>query len=147
METDNEASSTEGGPAIPAGVLRTSRKGWAGEEMEIAHLNDQSGKDAYAAVDIKQFQNTIVGEGYQARGVIRQKNGSEGQSSQFRDFTSKTTSYLATTQGGGTIARKGPQESNITGTGTTRKELDDYLRCDGLREFRKEIEQLLNSSK
>ena len=141
MEEDNDESSTEGGPAIPAGVLRTSRKGWDGEEMEIAHLSNQSGKDAYAAVDIKQFQNTIVGEGYQARGVIRQKTGSEGQSNHVQDFSSKPESSLAApaTKGDATIKRKGSE--------TTRKELDEYLSCDGIREFRKEIEQLLNSNK
>lgn len=134
MQDDD--SSQEGGPAIPSGVLRTSKKGWAGEELEIEHRNQHADdEDDYAAVNIKQFQNTQVGVGYQARGVIRQKTASETQQD-VRDMSaSKTQSQ---------VGKKQP-ETKVVGNSSMRKDLDEYLSCDGIREFRKEIEQLLTS--
>lgn len=107
--------------------------------MEMEHQNQQqdSSKDNYAAVNIKQFQNTVVGEGYQARGVVRQKTAGEIQSD-IRDIT-------ATRKADSSMEGARPKETKSTGTATERRELDEYLRCDGIREFRKEIEQLLAS--
>eukprot|EP00590_Aulacoseira_subarctica_P010349 CAMPEP_0172430058 /NCGR_PEP_ID=MMETSP1064-20121228/52914_1 /TAXON_ID=202472 /ORGANISM="Aulacoseira subarctica , Strain CCAP 1002/5" /LENGTH=135 /DNA_ID=CAMNT_0013175849 /DNA_START=242 /DNA_END=645 /DNA_ORIENTATION=+ len=67
------------GPSLPAGVLRRKGAVWEGEEMELDHYREGRGsankkrKDASAAVDISQFQNTVVGQGYQAKHVIRQR--------------------------------------------------------------------------
>jgi hypothetical protein len=78
---DDEDGDGAGGPALPRGVLRPKmvRKGvtsaWAGEEMELEHQRQQPSdkKQTYAAVDITQFQNTVVGKGYQAKHVVRQR--------------------------------------------------------------------------
>lgn len=121
--------------------MRTSKRGWAGEELEISHRNEQKPKDDYAAVNIKQFQNTEVGAGYQARGVVRQKTagGEAPQSQHVRDMTHAVT--------GDSSERKRPKEAKEKGTTTKRKRLEEYMKCDGIREFRKEIEHLLASAK
>jgi len=145
---DDDLNSQEGGPAIPAGVLRTSKRGWAGEELEMEHRNEQSTKDDYAAVNIKQFQNTEVGVGYQSRGVVRQKTAPEALQN-VRDMTAAKISDK-TSKGGAinadSLERTQPKESKEKGTRNKQKKLDEYMSCDGIREFRKEIEQLLASA-
>lgn len=137
MEDNDDLSSQEGGPEIPAGVLRTSKKGWAGEELEMEHSTQQNSTEEYTAVDIKQFQNIQVGAGYQARGVIRQKTGG-GDAQKVQDMTAASSE---------SERKRSRQECTKSGTiGSKRKTVDEYLKCDGIREFRKEIEQLLLSA-
>lgn len=134
MEDDEEFS-----PAIPAGVC-TKKRGWAGEELEMEHRNDHAPKEDYAAVNIKQFQNTEVGTGYQARGVVRQKTSGATQSN-VRDMTAKSAPADSAAE------RKRLEDTKATtGTANKRKKLDEYMKCEGIREFRKEIEQLLASA-
>jgi len=64
----------ESGPALPRGVLRPKGRGWAGEELELERKVNEGEKKSFAAVDKSQFYNMEVGVGYQARGVVRQKN-------------------------------------------------------------------------
>ena len=141
MEDDGDSSSQDGGPSIPAGILRTSKRGWAGEELELEHRKEQNSREEYAAVNIKQFQNTEVGTGYQARGVVRQKTAAGASQSSIRDMTAKTDTKIVES----TEKQKRPTEVNENGAESKRKRLEEYLSCDGIREFRKEIEQLLAS--
>lgn len=136
MENDDDLSSQEGGPAIPAGVLKTSKKGW-GEELEMQHHRNEQNKTKvhYAAVNIKQFQNTEVGAGYQARGVVRQKTAG-GDAETVRDLTAAQAQQQKPTR---------PQAESKD-AGNKQKGADEYLKCDGIRNFRKEIEQLLSSA-
>lgn len=135
---DNEtAFDDDGGPEIPQGVLRSSkRRGWAGEGLELQHQREHEGKnDDYTAVDIRQFQNTVVGSGYQARGVIRQKTASDGTT--VRDLTRSNTDDK----------EKPIQRQSDTHSRETRcQKVERYISCEGIREFRKEIEQLIKSS-
>ena len=78
MQSDDEHS-----PPITSQRTR----GWAGEEMELAHQRQKileqqesssmaKGGDAqFSTVNLEQFRNREVGVGYQARGVMRQKTG------------------------------------------------------------------------
>jgi hypothetical protein len=70
-------------------AAKAGASGWDGDDMELEHLKetgrllkdgrglssqDQSqSASAYAAVDLSKFRNTEVGQGYQAKHVIRQK--------------------------------------------------------------------------
>ena len=142
MTDDHEGSDHDGGPSIPAGVLRTSKRGWAGEEIEMDHHQRGTSKSGFAAVDIKQFQNTEVGTGYQARGVIRQKTAVADQSAAVRDMITRIRNKPVDDVD--SAERKRPREAEPKEA--KRQRLEKYMSCDGLREFRKEIEQLLASS-
>jgi hypothetical protein len=69
-------------------AAKAGASGWDGDNMELEHLREsgrllKDGKglplqgsqssSAYAAVDLSKFRNTEVGQGYQAKHVIRQK--------------------------------------------------------------------------
>ena len=121
MDEDDETSSHEEAPALPSGVLRTST-GWAGEELELRHGMEERSKEGFAAVDLEQFRNREVGKGYQARGVVRQQT--LGRDVIVRDMTS------------GQIVQQ--KESK-------RQKRERYLQCAAIREFRKELEEILSS--
>jgi hypothetical protein len=66
-----------GGPEMPHGTRmnQTRKRGWGGGDMEMEHQQEATRKEKrknVAAVRVEQFQNTVVGEGYQAKHVIRQ---------------------------------------------------------------------------
>lgn len=144
---DDDLSSQDGGPSIPAGVLRTSKKGWAGEELEMEHRMEHNPDKDFAVVNIKQFQNTEVGTGYQARGVVRQKTTTAASHQKLvlsvRHLPSKTVQQGTSADGKPADSRH-PKDTKQKGN--KRKRLDDYMSCNGIREFRKEIEQLLESA-
>jgi hypothetical protein len=126
MDEDNEY--------LPRSVGQ-QRRGWQGEELEIDHQREslKSGKykDAVAAaVDIRQFQNhVVVGEGYQAKHVIRQSSAkTTGPSLQIKDMS------------GGAKFGRGESKQEMKDTGDR-----NYIQNAGLREFRKEIESILES--
>ncbi len=119
-----------GGPDMPRGVV-SDRRGWQGEELEMKHQQEifRSGKvGSVAAVDIRQFQNHVVGEGYQAKHVVRQPSANPVSLVKIQDLT------------GGLVFHDEPKKSGKTDTGERK-----YLENDGLREFRKEIEYILAS--
>ena len=136
MSDDDEGSDHDGGPSIPAGVLQTSKRGWAGEELEMDHHLKETSKSDFASVDIKQFQN------YQARGVIRQKTVVAEQGMAVRDMATRTRDEPV--EDGSSAERKRPREAEPKEA--KRRKLEKYVSCGGLREFRKAIEQLLASS-
>ena len=116
---------------MPRGVVGGQRRGWKGDELEMNHQKEvfRSGKgDSVVAVDIRQFQNTVVGEGYQARHVVRQPSANPQTAMNVRDMTRNSSGHQ-------------PAEK--------QKRKDDgkrnYIENDGLREFRKEIELILST--
>ena len=119
---------SDGEMDLPHGVV--SRRGrWAGEQMEMEHQQDSFRNEkskATAAVDIRQFQNNVVGEGYQAKHVVRQ--ASAPKISAVRDMT------------GGAAMR---ESSKSTTHGVTPVSAEMLLQNDALRAFRREIEDLL----
>jgi hypothetical protein len=125
MDEDNEC---------PPRSVSQQRRGWQGEELEIDHQREslKSGKDkdaVAAAVDIRQFQNHVVGEGYQAKHVIRQSSAkTRGPSLQIKDMS------------GGAKFGRGESKQEMKDTGDR-----NYIQNAGLREFRKEIESILES--
>jgi hypothetical protein len=133
-DDDGDDSSGSGGPAMPRGVVsHHRRRGWQGEELEMGHQQEalrggKSKQGAVAAVDIRQFQNTVVGEGYQAKHVVRQPGSKPASSLQVKDLS------------GGAVFNKAKEKPSKSDSGDR-----DYIKNDGLREFRKEIELILAS--
>ncbi|KAL7545732.1 hypothetical protein ACHAWF_009085 [Thalassiosira exigua] len=161
---NSDGSSSDYGPDIPAGVLR-SRGGWADEDnLEVEHQretmraagtgdgdHDETRGDArsgHAAVDLSQFRNEEVGKGYQAKHVVRQRE------------LKPTTKGVVDMSGG--KFRKKDKEGNKSSSGKRSRHefsseesddrkrsqsedprLDSYLKCKGMRDFMKEIEAML----
>ena len=119
---------------VPRGVIsRNKSRRWEGDSMEMDHQRESFREDkskAVTAVDIRQFQNTVIGEGYQAKHVVRQATAPQSVTS-IKDMTGGCRGKLQTTD-----------PSSMT----QGIELDTerLLQNDGLRAFRKEIENLLN---
>lgn len=131
-DNENDSSGSEG-PAMPRGVVNQRRRGWQGEELEMGHQQEtlRSGKhkeSTVAAVDIRQFQNHVVGEGYQARHVVRQPSANPASNLQVKDMS------------GGAAFHHKKEKASKSDTGER-----EYMKNDGLREFRKEIESILAS--
>lgn len=127
MEGEDQGYDDEG--EMPRGVS-SRRKGWQGEELEMQHQREAARSEKQkvsAAVDIKQFQNTVVGEGYQAKHVIRQPSTSNSAAN-VRDMT------------GGKFAESTNETKPLTTTDRA-----EYIKNSGLRDFRREIETILSS--
>ena len=135
-------SDDDGGPDLPAGVLR-SRGGWDdANNLEIEHQRERlkGAHDApnkslsHAAVDLSQFRNEEVGKGYQAKHVVRQREGK-----------SSTVSGLVDLSGGKFSKVKGDTTKKRSHDGATDSDdrLDAYLNCEGMRAFRREINKIL----
>ena len=108
----------------------------------------------FTTVDLSQFRNTEIGKGYQARGVIRQRNH---HSNETTSTTTKVVNMMEAQKKDGlnneSSHRQQPQPSssndgNRTNQTVTKQEMNntpsEYLACKGIREFRKEIEKILN---
>ena len=151
MDHGDEDSTGEqdGGPEIPAGVLRTQKRGWAGEDLELEHRRQQLQQpdkpaEDHAAVDLKQFRNTEVGKGYQARHVIRQRSG-QGEQMQVHDMTHREEPPEKPRET--SEQRKRSREKPVGERDSKERRLEKYLSCEGLRNFRLEIERILSSQK
>lgn len=141
---------------IPRGVLKTQRRGWQGEEMELEHLRSDkvNPKSTFCAVDKEQFYNHQVGEGYQAKHVIRQPKKDEA-TTQVQDMTSGLKSVdHSTTKTTTPMSHRSHRHKEKRKRETKRdddaelksKKLQTYLKCAGMRSFRREIEKILSSS-
>ncbi|KAL3944884.1 MAG: hypothetical protein SGBAC_001029 [Bacillariaceae sp.] len=112
------------------GGRHAGKRGWQGSSMELEHQQD-SGREKkrknVAAMDVTQFQNTEVGEGYQAKHVMRQPSK--------RDEKTKVVDMT-----GGKDFKTEKKRPNT-------KKFDNLLECKGLRDFRREIEKILNTPK
>ena len=139
----------------------SKRRGWQGEELEMNHKREQnpSSLNSYAAVDITQFQNTEVGKGYQASHVVRQKSNITLS----RSTTNRASSIIS--QENNQNRNGGAHESSLETDKSEKKskkkrrkddskkhdkdissDTNEYLKCSALREFRKEIERILNDA-
>jgi hypothetical protein len=130
-------------PAMAAAV-RQKRKGWQGEELELQHDREKMAQSqgtsttraaaTTAAVDLNQFRNVEVGQGYQAKHVVRQR-------------TVVSSSTAVTAPVGLTVKQddKGGDEFIFSTAASSTPSKEQFLHNSGLREFRKEIEKILNS--
>ena len=163
----SDEGSDAGGPALPAGVLKSSTT-W-GDDLEMKHKRERirQGQDVAAehtAVDINQFRNVEVGSGYQARHVVRQRTGNEGGSSggmKVRDMTgvASATEERSKSDRDGAKGREKRKDKEAKASDKSSKRsknynakkdseniADQYLKCKGVREFRLELEKILSSA-
>ncbi|KAG7340046.1 hypothetical protein IV203_006450 [Nitzschia inconspicua] len=138
-------------PAM-AFAARQKRKGWQGEELELEHRRQQMMKPpsgietiTATAVDLNQFRNTEVGEGYQAKHVVRQRTAPTVPV----PFSS-TPTMTNPAHSRSTIHTAVSTKTNYDTDGATPPQSlltkEAMLTNTGLREFRKEIEKILSSS-
>ena len=139
-----------------------AKKGWAGGEMEMSHHREQLrstdhvSKTQYGTVDLGQLQNKEVGHGYQARGVVRQRNGQERSGMKIVDMTKNTHEKEDDINSGiSTSSSKEKRRKRTSKRKTkvpTKKDKDEdpvqkYLQCKALCDFRRELEKILSESK
>ena len=100
-------------------------------------------KPSSAAVDLSQFRNEEVGKGYQAKGVVRQRGGATNNASRVVDMSggsfSKQNDSLSK-------KKKRIHEENEEEAGSRKKQpdpLQSYLQCQGMRDFVKEVDKIL----
>jgi hypothetical protein len=134
---DHHPSSDEDDCHLPFAAAPRQR-GWAGEALEVNHTREQFRQGTtseFTAVDLKQFHNTIVGVGYQAKGVIRQKTGAIDEATTAQDVRTKQKEEPR---------KRSKRERKHQGDGKMQR-LERYLQCAGIREFRRQIEEILSS--
>jgi hypothetical protein len=133
-ESQQSSEDESAGPAVPKGTTRSAR--WEGEELEIAREREAVAKtSASAAVDLQQFRNVEVGKGYQARHVIRQPSARETSQPKIKDMMKERKK-----------SKKRERDQHEEGETRHDSRLRKYLKCDGLRNFRKEIEKIVSSA-
>ena len=135
------------GPSLPAGVLRAKGSAWAGEEMEIDRSRSESRgsrKGVVAAVDISQFQNTIVGQGYQARHVVRQRTATSlphDSAMKIIDM-SKPAKEKGNENQQAELRHTRNERSSDQSPATDLDPLRKFLQCKAMRDFRRELEKM-----
>jgi hypothetical protein len=127
---------------------------WQGEEMELDHQRETERRDrdestgaaTVTAVDLNQFRNTEVGKGYQAKHVVRQNTATNNDTAAAQVIIDAETMIPASTKkrrsAAVTMARSADNDTTTTLAFVTEKE--ELLRNDGLRLFRREIENILS---
>ena len=151
MSDDSDSSASD--HAMPSRGVIPSRKnrGWDGEQMELAHARaSESKKGTTTAVDLSQFRNEEVGKGYQAKFVVRQRNTDDDEAPvAVKDMTkSKKSDKKKSSRKEKKRKRYRDEDdddkkSNKGSTESSR--LEKYLKSEGMRNFRKEIEKFFPS--
>ena len=91
--------------------------------------------EEHAAVDLSQFRNTVVGKGYQAKHVVRQKQGAAQAKVTIIDKTKPSEKQKPT-----------PTKKDKSSKKKVDPRVARYLQVAGLRQFRKELESIVQSS-
>jgi LPS O-antigen subunit length determinant protein (WzzB/FepE family) len=139
----NQSSDDSAGPALPRGVLK-ARSGWKGDDLELQHqrevMNRDDGPSESAAVNLNQFRNEEVGEGYQAKHVIRQRSGQHSEI-KIRDMSRANENEKDKKK-----SKKRKKHSSTDAAPETKEDPKErvrkYLQCDGLLQFRRELEKI-----
>lgn len=136
---------------VPRGVIRQQRKGWDGEDLELEHQREtnQADSSAATAVDLNQFRNTEVGKGYQAKHVVRQRVAQE-ESVKIQDMSvpreerkeKKKKRKREEKQASDKKTKGSKGEEDSTGA----NKLQRYLRCEAMRNLRRELESIVKSA-
>jgi hypothetical protein len=130
--------------------IPVTKTGWAGEEMEIAHQRGDSSssrKEKYQTVNLEQFRNNEVGNGYQARGVVRQKTGEMGSKMNIIDMTKKQPQSDGSNDDKEAKKRRSKRQRISGQKDENMGSIDIFLQCQALRDFRKELEKILSEAK
>lgn len=137
MHGHDYSNDYDAGGILPAAALR-SRGGW--EDTNQLRLLPADGaprrglSQNHAAVDLSQFRNEEVGKGYKAKHVVRQKDAS-------------ATVASVVDMSGGKFS-KPDAKRNCHGSHKNNESVHhgSYLESKGIRDFLKEIDEILNPS-
>jgi hypothetical protein len=148
-------------------------KGWDGEELELEHQKERMmmiqmnqstergrgeggaihGTNYSVAVDLNQFRNTEVGTGFQAKHVIRQPTATMLPATVANPSTNGNMMMMMRDNDIGSNNLSPPlsvshnhYRSETSKAPASRLTKEELLRNDHLRQFRKEIENILSSS-
>ena len=127
------SSDDDDGP--PRGVA-SHRGGWAGDELELQRRNPSQ---TAAAVDLTQFRNTEVGQGYQAKHVVRQRR-EERVEAKVTDMRTDSATKKKESKKESKKRRRDDRERRRDKRKTSDP-LEKYLSSESFRLFRKELEQ------
>ena len=145
--SDDESSTSD--HAMPSRGVIPSRKnrGWEGEQMELAHARaSESKKGSTTAVDLSQFRNEEVGKGYQAKFVVRQRQAEDDVNPVVvKDMTEKKVEKKSSSRKDKRKRSSGDEEDRDKSNKATEESnrIDKYLKSEGLRRFRRELEKFL----
>ena len=160
---------------LPAHLVTAmpKKRGWAGEEMEMNHSRSslsapgETTTTNATTIDFSQFRNEEVGQGYQAKGVVRQKSHAEREEVKIIDMTrnveldaldqqqhakidnQKGIEEDTTKSGAGEIKSKPKRrkkKDDNQNHGKTTLNIETLLPNDGLRIFRKELEKIISET-
>lgn len=150
---------------LPRGLPKR-RRGWEGEDMELLR-DDAPTAVSHAAVDLQQFRNTEVGKGYQAKHVVRQRTGMDSRDAvKVQDMTTCSASRSKSKEEHSRKSSKKSKKRKKHKHSSSPSPIDQddrkreksvpenlnderlqrYLNCDGLRQFRRELESIVRNS-
>jgi hypothetical protein len=115
------------------------RRGWDGDHLELHREQPTESSASHVAVDLGQFRNEQIGVGYKAKHVIRQRSVPDA-SVVVHTMTQDTTSNIQ--------AQLKRKHENLRTEYTEPKpttRLQEYLKCEKLRHFRKELASIESS--
>jgi hypothetical protein len=161
------------GRSVDSGGGHRRRRGaWEGEHLEREREREVEQDDrnslrnggaatlaaaarSYAAVDLEQFRNYRVGEGYQARHVVRQRTATDTVVQEQQRYHPSGPVCASTANRTAENDRRGRKrrllDDDDDGVNDKREskgspsELDSYLECAALRTFRRELDKILDS--
>jgi hypothetical protein len=109
------------------------RRGWDGEHLELHREQPTENLTSHAAVNLQQFRNEHIGVGYQAKHVIRQRSVPDNS------VVVHTMKLNSTSNVQVQAKRKHEKIQSNRAEPKPLTRLQTYLKCEKLREFRKEL--------
>ena len=118
----------------------SKRRGWGDEHLELLREQPNENLTSHVAVNLQQFRNEQIGVGYQAKHVIRQRIV-PGESTVVQNVTqgSTTTTHVQSKR------KKETNGTDCTEKPKTTGKLQKYMKCEKLRQFRKELASIESS--
>jgi len=108
--------------------------------MEIAHALESSNKRSSSIVDRSQWENHTLGEGYQAKHVVRQR---QVQSDKLKKETEHSAERYEPHNIIDNEFQSHPDCKPQRNPHERSKRTSWYLDCRGMRELRKELDSIL----
>ena len=115
------------------------RRGWDGDHLELNRQQPTEDLATHVAVDLGQFRNEQIGVGYQAKHVIRQRYVPNAPV--VIDDTTQVTANSRTLE-----KRVHEALGKVDTKSKSIARIHKYLKCNGLRKFRKELASIESSS-
>ena len=134
-EDDDAEKLLSSGPS----AYLNKRRGWDGDHLELNRQQSKEDLASHVAVDLSQFRNEQIGVGYQAKHVIRQLYVPNDSVEMALDTTANNTTHEKRKHE--ELGKVDAKSKSITGT-----RIQKYLKCNGLRKFRKELASIESST-